>query len=181
LPRSESAGVHDKCLLAGRSTGGSDPLESLDGFYAFKDFTENDVAVVEPWGWLEGDKELGVVGVGAGVGHRQKVGLLVLEIEVLVVELRTIDRLATTAVSESDISTLGHELGNDSVELAVLEVEGLSRVAHTGRSVAQSGEVTGSLGDDVTEEAENDTPGLGTVNGDVEENLVSHGSQSVSC
>jgi hypothetical protein len=38
-----------------------------------------------------GDKELGAVGVLAGVGHGQNTGLGVLELEVLIGELGTVD------------------------------------------------------------------------------------------
>jgi hypothetical protein len=56
------------------------------------------VAAVEPGGDDGGDEELGAVGVGAGVGHAEKEGLGVLELEVLVRELLAVDGLAAGAL-----------------------------------------------------------------------------------
>lgn len=44
-------------------------LDLLNDFVALKDLAEDDVAAVEPGGLDCGDKELGAVGVFAGVGH----------------------------------------------------------------------------------------------------------------
>lgn len=91
-------------------------LDLRDDIHALKDLAEDDVAAVEPstphvsshssmtifclvlskrWECLRGndsgDEELGAVGVLAGVGHGQQTGLGVLELEVLVGELVTVD------------------------------------------------------------------------------------------
>ena len=60
--------------------------------------TEDDVRVIEPRGDDGGDEELGAVGVLASVGHGKKEGLGVLQREVLVGELLTVDGLATSAL-----------------------------------------------------------------------------------
>ena len=46
---------------------------------------------VEPGGLLGGDEELGSVGVLARVGHRQPAGAEMLQLEVLIGELLTVD------------------------------------------------------------------------------------------
>ena len=46
--------------------------------------TENDVLAIEPGSHHRGDKELGAVGVGPGICHREKAGLSVLQLEVLI-------------------------------------------------------------------------------------------------
>jgi hypothetical protein len=51
----------------------------------------------------------------------------VLQLEVLIGELSTIDGLATTAVAPGEVTTLAHEAGDDPVEAAALVVEGLAR------------------------------------------------------
>jgi hypothetical protein len=56
------------------------------------------VLAVEPRGDDGGDEELGAVGVGSGVGHREEVGAVVAELEVLVGELVAVDGLATGTV-----------------------------------------------------------------------------------
>jgi len=57
------------------------------------------VLAIEPTGDYGGDEELGPVGVGARVGHRQEEGLVVRELEVLVGELVTVDGLSETEAS----------------------------------------------------------------------------------
>lgn len=84
-------------------------LDLLDNLVALEDFTEDDVAAIEPTGChlLEqismirdegisrgddsGDEELGSIGVGAGVGHGELALLGVLELEVLILELVAVD------------------------------------------------------------------------------------------
>jgi hypothetical protein len=47
-------------------------------------FTENDVLAIEPTSGHRVDEELGPVGIGASIGHGQKVSLVVVSIKVLV-------------------------------------------------------------------------------------------------
>lgn len=81
--------------------------------------------------------------VGAGVGHGQETWSCVLLLEVLIAELLSVDRLASSAlgicqtlacfssltawnrtyVAASEVTTLKHELRNDSMELAALVSE----------------------------------------------------------
>jgi hypothetical protein len=51
-----------------------------------------------------GDEELGAVGVGARVRHRQQAGNVVLELEALIGELGTVDALATTTLRKEILS-----------------------------------------------------------------------------
>jgi len=71
-------------------------LYLLDDIEPFDDGAEDDVFVVQPGGLDGGDEELTPVGVGAAVGHRHHSGSCVLQLEVLVLELGSIDRLACT-------------------------------------------------------------------------------------
>ena len=64
------------------------------------------VLAIEP-GSLDGaDEELGAVGVGAGVSHAENTRTNVLELKVLVLELVSVDRVATTAVAELKVTAL---------------------------------------------------------------------------
>lgn len=89
----------------------------------------------------------GDVRVGASVGHGQQTRAGVLDLEVLVGELLAVDGLATSAVATGEVTTLEHELGDDTVEGRALVAEALS----TG---AQLLEVLGGLGNDVVVEGE---------------------------
>ena len=95
---------------------------------------------VQPLGLGGAHEELGPVGVGTSVGHRQDSGSGMLEGKVLVFELVSVDGLASGSVVVCEIITLAHEVGDD-------PVEGGSLVPEPLLSGAQSAEVLGSLGD----------------------------------
>jgi len=63
------------------------------------------------------------VRVGAGVGHGQKEGLVVGELEVLVGELLAVDGLATSAlwskILVSDLERIDKQLGRNGVEINI--------------------------------------------------------------
>ena len=61
---------------------------------------------VEPRSLLGGDEELRAVGVLSGVGHGQPAGTKVLQLEVLVGELGSVDGLAPSAVVVGEIAAL---------------------------------------------------------------------------
>lgn len=125
------------------------------------------MAAVQPGSVNSGDEELRAVGVGTSVGHGEETRAGVLLGEVLIRELSTVDRLTTGTVEVGEVTTLEHELGDDTVENRVL-------VAVALLTSSKSTEVLGGLGDDVVVELESDaTKGLAVSSG-VEENLVTH-------
>ncbi len=71
----------------------------------------------------------------------------------------------------SEVTTLEHELGDNSVEDGSLEVQGLAGLAHSLLASAESSEVLGSLGDSVGVQLHDDTTGGLVVHGDVKEDL----------
>lgn len=72
-----------------------------------------------------------------------------LDLEVLIGELLAVDRLATSAVATGEVTTLEHELRDDTVEGRTPVTEGVSLGVG-----AQLLEVLGGLGDDVVVEGE---------------------------
>ena len=72
-------------------------LDLVHNVVALQDFTEHNVASVQPRGDGSGDEELAAVCVLAGVGHAEKTLLGVLELEVLVGEFGAVDGLAAGA------------------------------------------------------------------------------------
>lgn len=67
---------------------------------------------------------------GTSVGHAKQERAFVLEFEVLVLELGAVDTFAASAISCSEITTLDHELLDDSVEGAALVVERLASLPY---------------------------------------------------
>ena len=97
--------VDDGWWVGGGLDGAAAGAAGLDGLddalrlgVVVRDLAEDDVAAVEPRGHDGGDEELGAVGVGAGVGHREHEWLAVVELEVLVRELLAPDGLSTGAL-----------------------------------------------------------------------------------
>jgi hypothetical protein len=159
------------------SLNGLDGTSALE--VVFLDLTEDDVAAIEPAGDDGGDEELGAIGVGASVGHGEHVWLVVGELEVLVGELFTVDGLSTSALMEKidgqhrrragggvdrrcmcastyvttgEVTTLKHELRDDTVELGASVAEALL-------AGAEGTEVLGRLWDYIIEELEVDAGG----------------------
>lgn len=122
------------------STGGSEFLDLLDNVHTLDNLAEDDVFSIEPTrhnlsskrnsneGWYSGDEELGSVGVGTSVGHREETGLGVPQFEVLIGEFLAIDGLSSSTANiltqfpddcllvTGEISSLKHEIRDDTVE-----------------------------------------------------------------
>ena len=72
-------------------------------------------------GGLDGaDEELTSVGVGTSVGHAQYTGLGVLEHEVLISKLGSVDALASSSIVVGEVTTLAHESWDHTVEAGSL-------------------------------------------------------------
>jgi len=84
----------------------------------------------------------------SGIGHRQQERLVVLEVEVLVIELLAVYGFSASAIALREVSTLYHELLDDTVENGALVVQRLARLAGAPLSGAEGAEVLGGLGDD---------------------------------
>jgi hypothetical protein len=78
-------------------------LDLLDDIQTLNDGTEDGVLAIEPSGLDSADEELGSVGVGTSVGHGEDTGAGVLEGEVLISELLTVDGLTTSTVTLGEV------------------------------------------------------------------------------
>ena len=130
------------------------------------------MATIEPRSGNGGDEELRTVGVGASVCHGKEARAGVLELEVLVSELRAVDGLTTNTGAVSEVTTLDHELRNNTVESGTLVVERLARGATALFAGAECAEVLSGLGNVFAIQAKDDTAGGTVINCDVKENLV---------
>ena len=92
----------------------------LEDVITFDHLTEDGVGTIEPIGGAESDEELTAVGVGASVSHGEETSLVVSDVEVLIGELGSVDGHTTSAVVVGEVTTLGHEVLDDSVEGASL-------------------------------------------------------------
>mmetsp|Transcript_10872 Transcript_10872/g.22634 ORF Transcript_10872/g.22634 Transcript_10872/m.22634 type:complete len:321 (+) Transcript_10872:56-1018(+) len=139
-------------------------LDGLHDVKAFHDLSEDGVPSVQPRGRHCADEELGTVGVWPRVGHAQHARSSVLKVEVLVGEGSAVDALAPRSVSCGEVSSLDHEVLDDSVELAAL-------VSEAGLAGAELAEVLGGLGDVVAEEPHHHAPGGHAADFNVEVHL----------
>ena len=166
----ELSAVGDDARGSGGTLSGANRLKGIENVEAIGDSAENGVLAIEPVAGDEGHEELGAVGVGTGIGHGQVTSLGVLDGEVLIVELVAVDGLATSAVASGEITTLGHELSDYSVEGGSFVVERLTRLAGTLLTSAEASEVLSSFGSLVSVELHGDSAGGLTTDGNIKEN-----------
>ena len=116
----------------------------FDGFYsvhAVDNFAKDNVSSIEPPRFNCGDEKLGTIRAGASIGHAKQARLGVFEFEVFVCEFLTVDALATGAVTIGKVTTLKHELWNDTMEYASLVMEWLAGFSITFFARAKSTKV----------------------------------------
>jgi hypothetical protein len=107
------------------------------------------------------------------VGHAQVKRSFVLENEVLIFKLLSVDRLASAAVKVCEISSLDHKVRNYAMKDRSLVVQRLSLLSDSLLACAEGTEVISGLGDSVAEKSENDTAAIsGSLNFDIEKDLV---------
>lgn len=147
--------VSDGHWLAGRTRAASHGLHLVDHFVTLGDLAEDNVLAVQPLSICGANEELRSVGIGSSVGHREAARTEVLAgttCKAFIGELHAVDRLTAGTVSCSEVATLAHELGDDTVKLAAEEVEWLAGTTDTLLASAQGTKVLGGLGDDILEE-----------------------------
>lgn len=79
-----------------------------------------------------------------------------LEIEILIVELGAVDRFPTRAITSSEITTLDHELLDDSVKNGALVRKNMTRFAGAFLTSAEGAEVVCCLGNYIVVQLESD-------------------------
>lgn len=88
-----------------------------DDVQALDDLTENNVTSIEPLSLHRADEKLASVRVGTGIRHTQDSWSGVGQFEVLVGELVAVDTLAAGAIARGEITTLDHEVLDNTVKL----------------------------------------------------------------
>jgi hypothetical protein len=71
------------------------------------------------------NKELRTIGILSSIGHRKKTRASVLKLKVLIGELLSIDRLSTGTITTSEVTSLNHEVVDNTVELRAFVAETL--------------------------------------------------------
>jgi len=144
-------------------------LHLLNYVQSLNNLSEDSVLAIEPLSLHSTNEELAAVGVGTSIGHGQSAWASVLELEVLISELLSVDGLTSCSISIGEVSTLTHEIGNNSVEDAALEVKGLSSLSCSLLTSAKSTEVLSSLGYYVSKELHYNPALWAAADGDFEE------------
>ena len=127
------------------------------------------MTTIKPRARDSSDEELGAVGVGASVRHRQKSGNSVLEVEVLVGKVTPVDGVSSSPVTAFEITTLDHEILDDTMEEGTF-------VTETFLAGAKCLEIGGSLRNDTIVQPEHDTTSFVPSDLDVEEDLGTDGA-----
>ena len=139
-------------------------LNLLENIHTLGDFTEYHMATIQPRRENGGDKELATIRVGAGIGHGQKSRCGVLELKVLIGEFVSVDGNPPSAISPGKVTTLAHEIRDNTVKLAAL-------VSHTFFACAKCSEILCCLGRGVCKQLKFDAPSLGGSNVHIEEHI----------
>lgn len=85
-------GLLDEYSLDGHIAAvGLETLDVADNVQAFEHLAEHDVVAVQPRGSNRRDEELSTIRVLASVGHAERAGFSVLQIERLVVKIATVN------------------------------------------------------------------------------------------
>eukprot|EP00538_Stauroneis_constricta_P007049 CAMPEP_0119545972 /NCGR_PEP_ID=MMETSP1352-20130426/570_1 /TAXON_ID=265584 /ORGANISM="Stauroneis constricta, Strain CCMP1120" /LENGTH=213 /DNA_ID=CAMNT_0007590611 /DNA_START=130 /DNA_END=771 /DNA_ORIENTATION=- len=159
-----SRGLDDDLCASGTASR-SDSLDGLDDIHAINDRSEHNVLSIEPCGLGGADEELGSVGVWSGVGHAENSWASVLELEVFIGELSSVDGLSSGSVVVGEITSLAHESWDDAVE------DG-SSVSVSVLAGAELTEVFGSLWDDVASQFHRDAASWLAADGHIEVDLA---------
>lgn len=103
-----------------------------------------------------------------GIRHRKQERLCVLQLKVLILEFHSINTLTTSSIASRKVSTLNHELLDDSVEAGAFVGQGHTILCVALVTSAQSTEVLSSLGHNVRVKLKDDSAGWLSANRDVE-------------
>lgn len=140
-------------LLGAVVPAGLGVLDPGDNIHALDNLAKHDVATIQPVGLDGCDEELGSVGILACVGHGNDSGAGVVEVEVLVLELFTVNRSASSSIATSKVTSLNHELLDDTME-------GRALVTIAMGTLGELKEVLGGPGDILSEKTDDDASNI---------------------
>lgn len=89
--------------------------------------SKDHMLVVQPWSVLERNEKLAAISVFACISHRKKSFLGMFDLKVLIWELLSINRLPTSSILLSKVTSLHHEVFYYTVEDAVFKMKWLTR------------------------------------------------------
>lgn len=133
------AAISNHNLRTGAAIGATIALNQTHHVHALSHAAKHNMLPIQPRGLHCAQEELGTIGVRTSIGHGQDSRASVPQLEVLVRKLLTVDGPATSSIASSEVTTLTHEVRDDTVE-------GASFVSHSLLSSAQGTEVLRSLG-----------------------------------
>jgi len=169
--------VSDGHIALGLPALASLTFDRFHDIHSVNDFAEHHVLSIQPFGLDGAQEELRPVGVGSSVRHGQDTGTHVLFLEVLIRELLPVDRFTSGSVTPSEISSLTHEVGDDSMEFGSFEMQRNTRFAFSLFAGAETTEVLRSFGHDVIVQLHDNASGRLSAESDIEKHLwATHGS-----
>lgn len=125
---------------------------------AIDHFSEHDVFTVQEVALGACDEELAAVGVASAVGHGEKTRSIVLQFEVFIVKTWSIYACGSGAIASDKVSSLNHEILDDSVERSSFESNWNTIFSHLAS--AQLSEVFTCFWTHVRVQLHDETPNL---------------------
>lgn len=135
-------------------------FDFIKEFNIFGNSTEYDVLAIKPISILKCNEKLTAISVWTAVCHRKQTSFGVFSLEGFVFEFLTIDGFSSSSIFMSEITTLEHEILDETMENGVLIVERLALRTNPLLTSAESTEILCRFGCNVFVEFHFDSLGL---------------------
>lgn len=89
-------------------------------YHSFDNVAKNNVFTIKPLSFYKSDEKLAAVCVRSGIGHGHPARTVMSNLKVLILKAGSINATTTSTISIGKITTLDHEVINDTVEDATL-------------------------------------------------------------
>jgi len=168
LKHSQLSAIVDNNRLRGLSALGSNLLDFLDNIHTFNNGSEDDVLAIEPWCFYRAQEKLRSVRIWTSVGHRENTWSCMLEREIFICELGSVDGFTTSSISCCEISALAHEVRNHTMKRRSLEMQRLSGFSHTLLASAAATKVLASFWNHIGAQLHDNATSGSSANGHIE-------------
>lgn len=116
VPCCHQAAFGNQHRTASAAPTASNTLDSLHHCIAIDHLSEDNVLAIQPCSLSSAEEELAAVSARSSIGHRQHARPCMLELEILICKLLTVDGFTSCAILTGEIPPLAHEVWNDTME-----------------------------------------------------------------
>jgi len=132
------------------------------------------MATVQPSSLHSCNEELRAISVGTSIGHAEHSWTSVLQLEMFIRKLVTINALPSCSISTGEVTSLYHKIWDYTMKVAALEMKVFATLSHTLVSFAQMHEVCCCFWHVLSVQADDNPACRFTSNLHIKETLVCH-------